>query len=159
MHAVIERVLAPFDFHHPLGMPGDAEHLATPVSQPLREVCLRIPVDVLTTGGWGGAIARRPFRDALPSPIRNRRNMDGIEAHMRRTVERNRLLLRELLLGGELARAGMLVRPALERALAGRPEIKTQSGELLEYACLEAWLACWRRQDSSGPRNMWQTVA
>ena len=61
-------------------------------------------------------------------------------------------------------RARSLVRvfvhlPPLFYGTRGRPKIKTQSGELLEYACLEAWLACWRRQDSSGPRNLWQTVA
>ncbi len=78
---------------------------------------------------------------------------------MRLALERNRPLLRERLLEGERVRAGMLVRPALERALAGGPDLKTQSGESLEYGCLEAWLACWPRQDSSGPRNMWQTVA
>ena len=65
------------------------------------------------------------------------------------TVERNRRLLRELLLEGELVRAGLLRRAPLERALGGGAEIKTQSGELLEYASMEAWLQCWRRQGSS----------
>lgn len=153
------QVLAPFDFYDPLGESGDAERIAPLISQPLMELCLRIPLDVLTLGGWDRAIARRAFHAALPAQIRNRRNKGGIEAHMRVTVERNRALLREVLLEGELVRAGLLVRPALERALAGSAEIKTQSGELLDYACLEAWLGCWQRQGSSRPRDMWQTVA
>ncbi len=44
---------------------------------------------------------------------------------MRLALERNRPLLRERLLEGERVRAGMLVRPALERALAGGPDLKT----------------------------------
>ena len=153
------QVLAPFDFYDPLAVPGDAERIAPLVSQPLIELCLRIPVDVLTAGGWDRAIARRAFGEALPAQIRNRRNKGGIEAHSRLTVERNRPLLRELLLDGELVRCGLLARAALEQALAGRAEIKTQSGELLEYASIEAWLRCWRGPDSSRQPNMWHTVA
>lgn len=153
------QVLAPFEFYDPLGVAGDAQRLAPLLSQPLMELCLRIPVDVLTTGGWDRAIARRAFHGALPSQIRNRRNKGGIEAHVRLAVDRNRALLRDLLLDGELVRAGLIDRSGLERALAGRAEIETQSGELLEYACLEAWLRCWPDRDSSRVPNIWQTVA
>ncbi len=153
------QVLAPFDFYDPFARPGEAERIAPLVSQPLMEACLRIPVDVLTAGGWDRAVARRAFHDALPSPVRNRRNKGGMEAHARVTVERNRPLLRELLLDGELVRSGLVVRAALERALAGHAEIKTQSGELLEYALIEAWVQCWRASGSSRLSNMWHTVA
>lgn len=143
------QVLAPFDAYDPFAAPGDADRIAPLLSQPLIEVCLRIAPATHTAGGWGRALARRAFDDRLPAPIRNRRDKGGIEAHARATVERNRPLLRELLLEGELVRAGLLVREPLKRALAGRPEIKTQSGELLEYASMEAWLQCWRRRGSS----------
>ena len=143
------QVLAPFDAYDPFAAPGDADRIAPLLAQPLIEVCLRIAPALHTAGGWGRSLARRAFHDALPAPIRNRRDKGGIEAHARMTVERNRRLLRELLLEGELVRAGLLRRAPLERALGGGAEIKTQSGELLEYASMEAWLQCWRRQGSS----------
>ncbi|MDA8348072.1 MAG: asparagine synthase-related protein [Pseudomonadota bacterium] len=143
------QVLAPFDAYDPFAALGDADRIAPLLSQPLIEVCLRIAPAAHTAGGWGRALVRQAFHDVLPAPIRNRRDKGGIEAHARVTVERNRTLLRELLLEGELVRAGLLLRAPLERALAGRAEIKTQSGELLEYASMEAWLQCWRRQGSS----------
>lgn len=145
----VHQVLAPFDAYDPFAAAGAADRIAPLLSQPLIEVCLRIAPATHTAGGWGRALVRHAFHDVLPAPIRNRRDKGGIEAHARLTVERNRALLRELLLEGELVRAGLLLRAPLERALAGRAEIKTQSGELLEYASMEAWLQCWRRQGSS----------
>ena len=145
----VHQVLAPFDAYDPFAAPGDADRIAPLLSQPLIEVCLRIAPAIHTAGGWGRALARRAFHDALPAPIRNRRDKGGIEAHARMTVERNRPLLRALLLQGELVGAGLLRRAPLERALGGGAQIKTQSGELLEYASMEAWLQCWRRQYSS----------
>ncbi len=118
------------------------------------ELCLPIPVDVLTAGGWDRALARRTFYEALPRPIGNQRNTGGIETHLRLTAERNR----ELLLDGTLVANGLLDRPGLERALAGRVEIETQSEELIEYACIESWRERWRRRNSSGRRGVWQTV-
>ncbi len=153
------QILAPFDFYDPLGAPGDPERLAPLLSQPLMELCLRIPVDVLTMDGWDRALARRAFFDALPPQIRNRRNKGGIETHMRLTVERNRVLLRELLLDGTLVANGLLDRSGLERALAGRAEVETQSGELVEYACIESWLERWHGRDSSRRPRVWQTVS
>lgn len=141
----VHQVMSPFDAYDPFAAPGDAVRIAPLLSQPLMEVCLRIAPAVHSTGGWSRAVARRAFHSALPPEIRNRRDKGGMEAHARITVERNRPLLGELLLDGELVRAGLLARRPLERALAGRAEIKTQSGELLEYACLEAWLQCWHR--------------
>ena len=152
------QILSPFDFYDPLGAAGDPQRLAPLLSQPLMELCLRIPVDVLTAGGWDRALARRAFYAALPRPICNRRNKGGIEMHMRLTVERNRELLRELLLDGTLVANGLLDRPGLERSLAGRAEIETQSAELIEYACIESWLQRWYRRDSSGRCGVWQTV-
>ena len=127
-------MLTPFDCHEPRGRPGDRERLAPLVLQPQMKSCLRNPLDVLTMRDWDRAMARHAFHAALPSPIRNRRNKGGIDVHMRFTVERDRPSLRERLLEEELVRAGMLARPALARALAVGPEIKTRSGESLEYA-------------------------
>ena len=134
----------PFDFYDPLGQEGDAERISPLFSQPLVELCLRIPTYVLTHGGWDRAVARRAFYDDLPPEIRNRRHKGGIEEHLRlhpgaqpavpaRAAARRR--------AG--ARRGH--RPArLAEVLSGRATpIAAGSGELLEYAGIEAWLGRW----------------
>lgn len=136
----------PFEFYDPLGREADAERLSPLFSQPVMELCLRIPTYVLTQGGWDRAVARRAFYHDLPPEIRNRRNKGGIEEHLRRTLEHNRGFLRELLLDGALVREGVVDRARLAEVLSGRASrIAAGSGELFEYAGIEAWLRSWGR--------------
>ena len=138
------QLIQPFDFYDPLAGENDAERISPLVSQPLLELCLRIPVYVLTHGGWDRTVARRAFYDDLPPEIRNRRNKGGIEEHIRLTLEHNRGFLRELLLDGALVREGVIDRGRLSEVLSGRAtRIATGSGEILEYAGVEAWLRRW----------------
>ncbi|MFZ0549376.1 MAG: asparagine synthase-related protein, partial [Steroidobacteraceae bacterium] len=138
------QISQPFDFYDPLGREGDPERLSPLFSQPVMELCLRIPTYVLTDGGWDRAVARRAFYHDLPPEIRNRRDKGGIEEHLRLTLERNRGLLRELLLDGALVREGVVDRGRLAEVLSGRASrIAAGSGELLEYAGIEAWLRRW----------------
>jgi asparagine synthase (glutamine-hydrolysing) len=138
------QISQPFDFYDPLAAEGDAERISPLYSQPLMELCLRIPTYVLTQGGWDRAVARRAFRDDLPAEIRNRRHKGGIEEHLRRTLEHNRGFLRELLLDGRLVREGIVDRARLAEVLSGAAtRIAAGSGELLEYAGVEAWLRRW----------------
>ncbi len=147
------QISQPFDFYDPLGRPGEAERISPLLSQPLMELCLRIPTYVLTQGGWDRAVARRAFHDDLPPGIRNRRHKGGMEEHLRRTLEHNRPLLRELLLDGALVREGVIDRERVAEVLSGRAtRIAAGSGELLEYAGIEAWLSRWGGGGIPSPR-------
>ena len=138
------QISQPFDFYDPLGREGDAERIAPLFSQPVMELCLRIPTYVLTHGGWDRAVARRAFYADLPPEVRNRRHKGGIEEHLRLTLEHNRGFLRELLLDGCLVKEGIVDRSRLAEVLSGRAtSIAAGSGELLEYAGVEAWLQRW----------------
>ena len=138
------QISQPFDFYDPLAREGDAERISPLFSQPVMELCLRIPTYVLTDGGWDRAVARRAFYDDLPPEIRNRRHKGGIEEHLRLTLEHNRAFLRELLLDGALVREGVIDRGRVAEVLSGRATpIGTGSGEVLEYAGIEAWLKRW----------------
>jgi asparagine synthase (glutamine-hydrolysing) len=138
------QVSQPFDFYDPLGREDDAERISPLFSQPILELCLRIPTYVLTHGGWDRAVARRAFYDDLPPEIRNRRNKGGIEEHLRHTLEHNRAFLRELLLDGALVRQGIVDRGRLAEVLSGRAtRIACGSGEVFEYAGIESWLRRW----------------
>jgi asparagine synthase (glutamine-hydrolysing) len=148
------QVSQPFDFYDPIGRAGEAERLAPLYSQPLMELCLRIPTYVLTQGGWDRAVARRAFYADLPPEIRNRRHKGGIEEHLRLTLEHNRTFLRELLLDGALVRAGIVDRARLAEVLSGRATpVAAGPGELLEYAGIEAWLGRWRGGVSAPPAH------
>lgn len=138
------QISQPFDFYDPFGRAGDAERIAPLFSQPVMELCLRIPVYVLTHGGWDRAVARRAFYEDLPPEVRNRRHKGGIEEHLRHSLEHNRGFLRELLLDGCLVREGIVDRGRLAEVLSGQAtRIAAGSGELLEYAGIEAWLRRW----------------
>lgn len=145
------QISQPFDFYDPLGAATDAQRISPLFSQPLMELCLRIPTYVLTEGGWDRAVARRAFYDDLPPAIRNRRHKGGIEEHVRRTLAHNRPFLRELLLDGELVGMGIIDRGRLAEVLTGRPSpIAAGPGELLEYAGIEAWLRRWESPRGRG---------
>ena len=145
------QVSQPFDFYDPLGDGNGAERISPLYSQPLIELCLRIPTYVLTQGGWDRALARRAFYDDLPPEVRNRRYEGGIEEHARQTLEHNRGFLRELLLDGYLARERVIDRASLAEVLSGRAtRIAADPGELLEYAGIEAWLRRWHERPRRG---------
>jgi asparagine synthase (glutamine-hydrolysing) len=97
------------------------------LSQPLLELCLRIPSWLWVSGGVNRAVARAAFADDLPPEILNRRSKGDFMPFNASIFERSRGLLRELLLGGELARQGLLDRVAVETFLASpmRPRDNT----------------------------------
>jgi asparagine synthase (glutamine-hydrolysing) len=89
------------------------------VSQPIRELCLRMPLHLMFRGGVDRAVARSAFAGDLPAEIihrvfkgqANQVNRDILDGHLP--------YLRECLLGGELARQRLIDVPRLERFLGG----------------------------------------
>jgi asparagine synthase (glutamine-hydrolysing) len=137
----------PWEFYDPLGEPDDPERVSPLYSQPVLELCLRLPVHLLTLGGWDRAIARRAFYDQLPREVANRRNKGDIERHILSILDHNGTFIRDLLLQGTLVEEGLVDRKKLAAALSGKPG-KTQSnfGEILDLAGTEAWLLHWRNR-------------
>lgn len=145
-HAI--QLSGPWEFYDPLGRPDDPERVSPLYSQPVLELCLRVPVHVLTLGGWDRAIARRAFYSELPAEVANRRNKGGIERHVREIFERNVTFMRELLLDGALVREGVVDRKKLATALSGKASrLRASVGELLDFVGTEAWLRRWGSQE------------
>jgi asparagine synthase (glutamine-hydrolysing) len=136
---------SPWEFYDPLGEPGDPERVSPLYSQPVLELCLRLPVHLLTLGGWDRAMARRAFYDELPREVANRRNKGDIERHIVSILDHNITFIRDLLLQGALVAERVVDRKNLAAALSGKPG-KTQSnfGEILDLVGTEAWLLRWR---------------
>jgi asparagine synthase (glutamine-hydrolysing) len=141
------QVMSPWEFYDPFGLEDDPERVSPLYSQPVLELCLRIPVHILTYGGWDRAIARRAFYDELPREVANRRNKGGIERHVRGIFEHNIGFMRELLLDGALVREGLIDRKKLGLALSGKAsKLRPGLAELLDFMGTEAWLRHWRNQ-------------
>jgi len=115
------------------------------LSQPLVELCLRIPTYVLIRSGRDRAVARRAFERDLPAEIVRRQAKGRADQHVRNILDANLDFVRELLLDGLLVQRGLLNRAALELYLTrDRSPADFQYSEILqEHACTEAWLRSW----------------
>jgi asparagine synthase (glutamine-hydrolysing) len=117
-------------------------YVAAPLySQPVVELCLRIPVYIHFHQGRDRGLAREAFREDVPSQILRRQWKDRAPGAFENLVRRNRPFLREMLLGGILSNEGLLDQNALQDALndklSSRPFFV---GELLSHLDLELWL-------------------
>jgi asparagine synthase (glutamine-hydrolysing) len=145
LHAL--HIVGPWEFYDPLGCEGDPEQVSPLYAQPILELCLRVPVHLLTMGGWDRAIARRAFYGDLPREVANRRNKGGIEGHIWAMFEHNKRFMRDLLLNGSLVDQGIVDRKKLTTALSGKPsKVQQSTVELLHFIAAEAWLRRWRNQ-------------
>lgn len=122
-----------------------APELVNPLlSQPLVELCLRIPTYLLTLGGRGRGLARHAFAGDLPPEITRRRSKGGMEELIDTILQHNIAFARQALLDGELVRQGLLDRGRVERALAGASGASAvRAGEIHMFIGVEAWLRRW----------------
>ena len=135
----------PEQFYESFGGATELERTSVLVSQPLMELCLRIPTYTWITGGRDRAIARRAFADVLPDAVVRRTQKGAINRYNRKLADENLSFMRDMLLDGLLVNAGLLDRHALETFL--RHEMTSASFEyndvLYQHLCTEVWLRKW----------------
>jgi asparagine synthase (glutamine-hydrolysing) len=120
------------DDHHPL------------FSQPLFELCLRIPIYTLLRGGIDRALERAAFRDCVPDLVIQRRNKGTITTGFMSKIRESLPFIRELLLGGVLVQERIVDRSYLERQLAGnRPMNPRALWPFLSCIAAEVWAQKW----------------
>lgn len=128
-------------YYDPFARERAPESVNPLLSQPIMELCLRLPTYILTKGGRGRALARDAFRSEIPDAIFRRRSKGGMGQHFDVLLAANLDFARQILLDGELVRLGLLDRTAVEMALSGRDAgQKTSSGEVHLAIGAEAWL-------------------
>lgn len=128
---------------HGLSKPG-VPRFSPLMSQPLVELCMGFPTWLWCHGGINRAIARAAFADMLPQAVLRRTSKAGPDSFLRRLFAQNRALIRSMLLEGNLARQGLLDRPALETAMA--TDTLSQDAavyRLLDLCEAEAWTRSW----------------
>ncbi len=110
-------------------------------SQPVIDTVLAIPPYVMTQGGRDRSLARAAFADLLPDAIRSRTHKGDTTRFHNRVLERQLPFMREILLGGELARRGLVdggrLEAALKRDVIADGALK---GALMSAFMAEAWL-------------------
>jgi asparagine synthase (glutamine-hydrolysing) len=137
--------------YNPLERRTDPVRVLPFCSQPLMELSLRVPVDVLTDGGVDRAIARRAFANDLPAEVIRRKTKGGVEEHINAALLFNSALVREMLLDGILVQHRFLNRERLETALEHRPGLETgYPTEIWSYLIVEAWYRSWSSSSPEG---------
>ena len=126
---------------------GETLDLVNPLfSQPVLELCLRLPVDQLVQGGRDRALARRAFQSRVPTVIHARRSKGELGCYYAQGVAAGLPSLRAFLLNGRLMEQGVLEPAAL---IAAMDEANlAQHGRfsaILFTVAIEAWVRRWER--------------
>lgn len=113
-------------------------------SQPLIELCFRIPTWVLQTGGMERGLARLAFKDDVPREIIRRESKGGIMNHINSVFRENAGFISEFLLDGILVEKKFLNRKNLEQALTqSQIHVNSDVTNIMFYMYMEAWLRSW----------------
>jgi asparagine synthase (glutamine-hydrolysing) len=120
------------------------------LSQPLMELCLRIPSHVWISGGCDRSIVRQAFADRVPSAIWQRTAKGSADAFYGQLVEFNAAFIRETLAGGMLAQQAWLEPDWIDAQLSSRQLRGLEHDRLLHrYLCTEFWVRQYHPADSS----------
>jgi asparagine synthase (glutamine-hydrolysing) len=135
-------LLMPLD--NPIGAPEDPDIYSPLGSQPLVELCLRIPTFLHLSGGRDRNIARQAFHHEVPGSILQRITKGGVEEHGKELIIRSLRFIREFLLDGVLVRERLLNADLLDDALSARPSrSQVVMGDIMSYLGFEVWLKAW----------------
>jgi asparagine synthase (glutamine-hydrolysing) len=116
------------------------------ISEPLTELCLRIPAYSLMFDGWDRALARKAFERELPGVVRLRTTKGSSNSYLQHRIDCNREFIRNLLLDGVLAKRGIIDVEKLQGCLPGRAtRSNVPLGLLWAAVGAEAWSRAWER--------------
>jgi asparagine synthase (glutamine-hydrolysing) len=146
-------LLSPLGYYDPFEREAAPEQVSPLLSQPLVELCLRLPTYLLTLGGRGRGLARTAFAADLPPEIAARRSKGGIDDLIKRVLLQNLVFARGILLDGELVRRRILDPVKLEKALSLGPTASASSvAEIHVLIGIEAWILRHRSVSSPPPK-------
>ncbi len=113
-------------------------------AQPLIELCLRIPTDVLAVDGRRRGLVRRAFKGMISPQVIKRESKGAGANHTRQVYNDNIAFIREWLMDGILTREKVLDRQLLEKSLTGnQSDITVNPVHLLYFMGIEKWLRDW----------------
>jgi asparagine synthase (glutamine-hydrolysing) len=124
----------------------DALPICSPlISQPMIELCLRIPSWLWFEDGQNRAIARRAFSRDLPAETIGRRSKGAPDSFVADIYQANRAEIRSMLKEGVLHELGLLDLVSLSAVLDDpSPLAGYDFLRVMQLADAEAWARCWR---------------
>lgn len=131
--------------------PRDALPSLSPlISQPLVEACLRVPSWMWFSEGLNRAVARGAFAGDLPPSIVQRRSKGAPDSFVAEIFETNRATIFEMLMEGELARAGVVDRSALAAELLDEGPVRGHMFvRIMQLLDAEVWARSWLTKRSA----------
>ena len=124
--------------------PSDPLVISPYISQPLTELCLRIPTYMNMERGWDRSILRNAFRDDLPDQVYRRTTKGSPGPWLREVVDRNIAFIRKFLLEGILVDKGLVDPSKLGDALSMTPNrTLVEGGIIMNLLYTEAWVRKW----------------
>jgi asparagine synthase (glutamine-hydrolysing) len=122
----------------------DPELVFPLMSQPLQELCLRIPTHILTVGGKDRGLARRAFARDVPPSILHRTSKGFVDDYLKELLAANLPLIKGLVCEGSLVKERIVDAAAVEKALRLDHSMGMGNAiEILQLASTEAWLRAW----------------
>lgn len=142
----IHSVMASSAFYNCFQRDGVPDQITPLMSQPLVELCLRIPTYVWIDGGRDRSLVRSGFERDLPREIVRRRVKGMADRSIRDFLDANLPFVREMLLDGWMVREGLLDRARLELYLSReKSPADAEYNEILQHhLSTEAWLRSWK---------------
>ena len=115
------------------------------MSQPLIELCLRLPVYLLSLAGVSRGLARKAFEGRLPDLVRLRMTKGEATRYFVDQLRLNLSMVRDCLMDGELVSHGIVERRDVETFLREDQFLTHPAGRMiLVYYAIEAWLRTWK---------------
>jgi asparagine synthase (glutamine-hydrolysing) len=122
----------------------DPEFVFPLLSQPLQELCLRIPTHILTLGGRDRGLARRAFARDVPPSILNRTSKGFVDDYLKELLATNLPVIKSLVCDSTLVKERIVDAAMLEKALRLDHSMGMGNAiEILQLASTEAWLRAW----------------
>ncbi|WP_114105158.1 asparagine synthase-related protein [Hyphomonas sp. CACIAM 19H1] len=133
-----------FQIRSVLTQPGQPETCHPLISQPLIELCLRLPVYQLCLNGTNRGLAREAFREYLPDAVRLRVTKGNASRYYAATLERHLSKIAARLADGALVQAGLIRKEdVLHFMSADGITLRKWRRMALIYYAIEAWLTRW----------------
>jgi asparagine synthase (glutamine-hydrolysing) len=131
-------------YFNALADPGEPEVIHPFFSEPLAELCLRLPTYSMLRDGSDRALVREAFAPELPDLIRYRVSKGSANLLARERIANNKIFIRDLLAEGILVKRGILDAKRISDCLPGKAT-RSAAAPVHLWACVaaEAWSRTW----------------
>jgi asparagine synthase (glutamine-hydrolysing) len=132
------------EYYNCLHGTNESELIHPFVSEPLIELCLRLPTYLLLRNGWDRALVREAFQAELPNIVASRAVKGSTIHHFSAQIQHNKQFIQDLMVDGVLVRERILERKKVIDGMPGKANRSSLPlGLLMASIAAEAWSRAW----------------